>query len=136
MSATRRARLAELEPARPAGAATVAQHVARLGAACIAQGILVRDRAGADIGDDFHRLMSVRGEAGMRLDRVVIPDAQGAFTHPFRVVISGKGKMVIGVQPVIVEPAKLFEGSVFNHGDILSRSCVVANMTLSRRACR
>ncbi len=31
--------------------------------------------------------------------------------------------MVIGIQPVILEPAELFEGSVFNHGDILSRSC-------------
>ena len=56
----------------------------------------------------------------MRLDRVIIPDAQGTFAHPLRIMVAREGKVIIGVQPVVLEPAKLFEGSVFNHGDILS----------------
>ena len=42
-------------------------------AAFIAQAVLVADRAGPDIGDDFHILVGVGGEAGVRSNFIIVP---------------------------------------------------------------
>ena len=52
-----------------AGAGAHHLHVAGFGAAFVAQAVLVRDRALADIGDDLHVAMRMRRKAGLRRDR-------------------------------------------------------------------
>jgi hypothetical protein len=44
----------------------------------LARTVLVRHRALADIGDDFHVSMEMTAEAGSGRDLVVVPDHEGA----------------------------------------------------------
>ena len=50
----------------------------------VAQVVLVRDRAFADVGDDLHVRVRVRREAGLGGDGVVVPDPQRAPAHALR----------------------------------------------------
>jgi hypothetical protein len=53
-------------------------HVARFRAALVAETVLVRDRAIAHIGDDFHVRVRMRRKTAVRGDFVVVPHAQRA----------------------------------------------------------
>lgn len=76
------------------------------------------DRAFADIGNNFHVAMAVRRKACARFDRIIIPDAQLAVAHAIGIVIVRERKMVVGVQPVILERAKVGKASNTNHGTV------------------
>ena len=84
--------------------------VAGLGAAAIAQMVLVADRAAADIGDDLHVPVAVHGKAAAGLDRVVVPDPQRAEAHAVRVMVVGETEMVARLEPVDIHPAQGVEG--------------------------
>ena len=84
-------------------------HVAGAGAALVAHRILVGDRAGADVGDDFHVAVRMRRKAALRGDLVVVPDADPAPAHAGRVVIIGEGEMVAGIEPAVVGVAEAVE---------------------------
>jgi hypothetical protein len=56
-------------------------HVSGFGSAFIAETVLVRHRAFANVGDDFHVRVRVRRKARVGRDLVVVPDAQRAPTH-------------------------------------------------------
>src|SRR5262245_60544254 len=116
-----------------ANAGPCAHHlnVARLGAALVAEAVLMRDRARADIGDDLHVGMRVRGEAGMGRDLVVVPDAQGPVPHPLGVVIARERAMMLGLEPAMVGAAKRRERPLLDHGrfPLLQRSAYIAIWT-------
>src|SRR3546814_12144678 len=78
------------------------------------------DRAGADIGDDFHVAVRMRGKAGLRRDGVVVPDPQRAPAHAIGVVIAREGEMVAGVEPAVVGMAQAVEFADVDHGLVLS----------------
>jgi hypothetical protein len=82
--------------------------------------IAVPDRAGADIGDDFHVAVRVRGEARLRRNGIVVPDAQRAPAHPLRIVIIGEGEVVTGIEPAVVGVAQRVEFANVDHGLVLS----------------
>ena len=91
-------------------------HVARFGAAFVAHRIAVRDRAGADIGDDFHVGMRVGRKAGLGRDGVIVPDAQRAPVDAGRIMVAREGKMVVCIEPAVVGGAEGVEGPEFDHG--------------------
>ena len=90
-------------------------HIARDSAADIAQMVLVGDGAFPDIGDDFHVAVTVARKAGTRLDRIVIPDQQGAEAVALGMVVVGEAEVVAGRQPFIVEAPQRGEGNDFEH---------------------
>src|SRR4051794_17873630 len=98
-----------------AGAGAHHLHVTRARAALVAHRILVRDRTGANVGDDFHVTMRVRRKAALRRDLVVIPDASAPPAHSARVVIVPEGKMVAGVEPAVVGMAEASEFADIDH---------------------
>src|SRR5262245_32847828 len=106
-------------------------NVARLGAAFIAEAVLMRDRARADIGDDLHVGMRVRRKAGMGGDLVVVPDAQSPVSHPLGVVIAREREMVLGLEPAMVGAAKRRVWPPVDHGrfPLLQRSAYIAIWT-------
>ncbi|MNT19068.1 hypothetical protein D3C72_1543050 [compost metagenome] len=106
-----------------AGARAHHLHVAGLGAALVAQVVLVGDGPLADVGDDFHVLVRVRREAGLGGDLVVVPDAQLAPAHPLAVVVAGEGEMVTGIEPAVVGATQFGEGTYFDHVRV---SCLLA----------
>jgi hypothetical protein len=63
------------------------------------------DRTFPHIGDDLHVVVRVRGEALVRGDLVVVPDAQGTDAHALRIVIIREGEVVPGFQPAMVGAA-------------------------------
>src|SRR5215813_2362539 len=90
-------------------------HVTGLGAALVAERVLVGDRTLADIGDDLHVRVRMRGEAGVRRDLVVVPDAQAPMADVVRVIVAGKREVMLRLQPAMVGAAELCEWFQFNH---------------------
>src|SRR5437879_10596119 len=91
-------------------------YVARFRPALVAEAVLVRDRAFADIGDDFHVGMGMGGKAAIRLDLVVVPHPQRAVAHIFGIVVAAEREMVLGLQPAVVGAAEFCKWSEFDHG--------------------
>src|SRR5262245_4459792 len=91
----------------------------------------MRDRARADIGDDLHVGMRVRGKAGMGGDLVVVPDAQSPVPQSLGVVIARKREMVLGLEPAVVGTAERRVWPPVDHGrfPLLQRSAYIANWT-------
>ena len=106
-------------------------HVAGLGAALVAQAVLVGDRAFADIGDDLHVTVRVRREAAAGGDLVIVPDPQAAPVLALRVIVVGEGKMMTRVQPAVVGMAQTVEGTTFDH-DRISIGPVAARLREGR----
>ncbi|MNJ74708.1 hypothetical protein D3C77_716860 [compost metagenome] len=98
-----------------AGTSTHHLHITGLGAALVAQVVLVADGAFTHISDDFHVAVRVRREAAACRNQVVVPDPQVAPVHPLRVVVLGKGKMMVGVEPAMVGMAKALERAQLQH---------------------
>ena len=90
-------------------------HVTRLGAALVAEAVLMGDRALPHIGDDLHIFMRVRRKPGLRRDLVVVPDAQRAPPHALGVAVIGKREMMAGLQPAMVAAAEAVERPAFDH---------------------
>src|SRR3546814_20661923 len=76
-------------------------HVACSRAPLVAEAVLVRDRAFADVGDDFHVGLGLRRETAVRRDAVVVPDAQAAPAHSRRFVIAREREMEMPIQPTV-----------------------------------
>src|ERR1700730_16584416 len=93
-------------------------HVAGFGAALVAERVLVRDRAFADIGDDLHVGMGMRRKAAVRRDLVVVPDAKRAMIDVFRIVIVGEGEVMLRLEPAVVGAAERVEWFQCDHGDV------------------
>ena len=85
--------------------------------AAVAQAVFVRQRAGQDVADDLHVTMRVPAKAAARCDAIVVDDAQVAPAHVCRVVITGKRKTVVAVQPAVVGMAA-FGGRSFDQHDV------------------
>ena len=90
-------------------------HVARLGAAAVAEAVLVGDRAFADIGHDLHVGVRMQRKAAARRDLVVVPDPQRAPVDAVGAVIVRKGEVVPRPQPTMVGLAQTLEGAAFDH---------------------
>ena len=90
-------------------------HVAGLGAALVAERVLVRDRAFADIGDDLHVGMGMGGKAGVRRDLVVVPHPQRAVAHIVRVVVAAEREVMLCLQPAVIGAAEFCKRSEFDH---------------------
>src|SRR6185312_2880580 len=91
-------------------------HVTGLGAALVAERVLVGDRAFADIGDDFHVGMWMRREAGVRRDLVVVPHAKRAVAHVLGVIVAAEGEVMLRLQQAMVGGAAFLKWSQFDHG--------------------
>src|SRR5262249_38227490 len=98
-----------------AGSGTHYLHVPGLGAALVAEAVLMGDRTLADIGDDLHVGMGMRRKPGVRRDRIVVPHPQRAPAHALGVMIVGEREMMLGVEPAVVCSPQAFEGSAFDH---------------------
>src|SRR5262249_37106443 len=75
------------------GSRTHHLYVAGLGAAFVAEVVLMGDRTLADIGDDLHIGVRVRRKPGVWRDRVVIPHPERTPTHALGILVVGKRKM-------------------------------------------
>src|SRR3984893_953264 len=99
-----------------AGARAHHLHVARFGAALVAETVLMGDRALADIGDDFHVGVGMRGKSAVRRDLFVVPHPQGAVAHVAGVVMAAEREVVLRLQPAVIGAAEFRKWSEFNHG--------------------
>ena len=71
--------------------------------------VLMRDRAFADIGDDFHVGVGMGGKAGVRRDLVVVPHPQGAVAHIVGVVVAAEREVMLCLQPAVIGAAELLQ---------------------------
>src|SRR5690606_34759891 len=94
-------------------------HVTGFGTALVAQAVLVGDRAFTHIGDDLHVAVRVRREPAAGGDQVVVPYPQRAPVHAARIVVFGKGEVMVGIQPAMVGVAKGVEGAQLQHARVL-----------------
>ncbi|MOA25201.1 hypothetical protein D3C78_1459130 [compost metagenome] len=97
------------------GTGTHDLHIAGFSTALVAQAVLVGDSTLTYIGDDFHVAVRMRREATASGDQVVVPDPQVAPLHPLRVIVLGKGKVMVGVEPAMVGVTKALEGAQLQH---------------------
>src|SRR4029453_14226791 len=89
------------------------------GGALMPEAVLVRDRALPDIGDDLHVRVRMRGKARVGGDLVVVPYSDHAVAEALRVVIAGKGEVVLRLEPAMVRAAEGVEWSLLDHGSVL-----------------
>src|SRR6516165_7431887 len=79
----------------------------------------MRDRALADIGDDLHVCMRMRGKSRVGGDLVVVPHSQASVAETLRVVIAGEGEVMLRLQPTVICATKGVEWSLLDHGSVL-----------------
>ncbi len=92
-----------------AGPRTHHLHIACLGTALVAEVVLVRDGALADVGDDFHVGVRMGWKAGVGGDLIVVPHAQSAPAHSGWVREFAERKVVPGPEPAMVRGGELVE---------------------------
>ena len=73
-----------------AGAGAHHLNVARFRAPLVAETVLMGNRTLADIGDDLHVGVGMRGKAGVGCDFVVVPHPQGAVPHIVGIVVTAE----------------------------------------------
>src|ERR1700687_3677978 len=73
------------------------------------------ERALEDVGDDFHVAVRVHREAAATGHAIVVHDAQGAKLHMLWVIVIGKGKGEMSVQPAVVGVAALVAFANVDH---------------------
>src|SRR5258708_9260292 len=86
-------------------------HVACLGTALVAEAVLVRDGALADVGDDFHVGVGMRRKSRVGGDLVIVPYPQSAPAQSGRVPEFAEGKVVLGLQPAMICRGELIESA-------------------------
>src|SRR5450759_4037884 len=79
-----------------------ALHVAGTDHRAVAHAVLVLERALEDVGDDLHVAVAMGAEALARLHDVLVDHAQAAKPNVLRVVVIGKRKRVVAVEPAVV----------------------------------
>ena len=67
----------------------------------VSHAVLVFQRTFQDIGDDLHVTVGMGRKTFIWLDPILIDNPQVSEAHMLRVVITGKGKGVIGIQPAV-----------------------------------
>src|SRR5579859_2148150 len=85
----------------------------------VAHAVAVLQRAFEHVGDDFHVAVGMHRESASSGDAVVIHHAQGAKVHVFWVVVIGKRKGEMGVQPAMVGVAAFVAFENLDHGGSL-----------------
>ena len=90
-------------------------HVAGFGATLVAEVVLMGDCPLAHVGDDLHVAVRVCGEAGLRRDGVVVPNAEAAPVHAVGIVVAGEAEMMLGIEPAVVRTAELVVWADFDH---------------------
>src|SRR5260370_18163294 len=68
------------------------------------------------VGDDFHVAVRVHGEPAAAGHAVIVHDAQRAEMHVLRVVVIGKGKGEMGVQPAVIGVTAFVALANVDHG--------------------
>ena len=96
-------------------------HIARDRPALVAQTVLVADRPGAHVGDDFHVIVRVRRKAAVRRDHIIVPHPQGPPLATRRIVVSAEREVVMGIQPTVIGGADGAERAKFDHGKVSKR---------------
>jgi hypothetical protein len=76
----------------------------------------VRERTFEHIADDFHIAVAVRAKARAGGNPVFVDHAQIAEPHMARVVVTGKRKAVIGLEPAVVGVAAFLGFAQSHHG--------------------
>src|SRR5437870_2573973 len=92
--------------------------------AVVSHVVLVFLGALEDVGNDFHVLMRVRGEASSRRYGVVVDHAERAETHVLLVVVASEGKRVMRVEPSVVRVTTVFSFSNREHRFVPPKSFV------------
>src|SRR5687768_1607940 len=82
----------------------------------IAHRILMFERPGEDITDDFHIAMRMRAKPAATGDFVIVDHPQRAETHPLRIIIVREGEGVVTIQPAMVGVASFVCFSDRHHG--------------------
>ena len=85
-----------------AGAGGHVLEFAGLDDAAVAQGVLVFELAGDDVGEDLHGAVGVGREAAAGGDGVVVDDAEAAIAHVVGVVVVAEGEGEAGLKPAVV----------------------------------
>jgi hypothetical protein len=85
------------------------------------QAVAMGHRAVADISDDFHLRVGMRGETAVRRDFVIVPEAQ---CGPAGICIRW-GEMMLGVEPIAPITRKRVKEPAFDH-DFLREFCRVS----------
>src|SRR5262249_54873799 len=106
-------------------------HVAGLGAALVAERILMGDRTVANVGDDLHVGMRMRRKAGVRRDLVIVPDAQRAVAHVLRVIVVGEREVMPGLEPAVIGAAELCKWFELDHVMLLTGMAPGARISTS-----
>ena len=98
-----------------AAAGAHALHVAGRYRGTVADAVFVANRATHDVADDLHVAVTVHAKAGTGLDAVFVDHAQISKAHVRRVVVAGKRKRVVRLEPAVVGPAALSAKSQGQH---------------------
>ena len=92
-----------------------ALHVARPHDGGVAHAVLMLQSTGHYISDNFHVPMRVHSKAAAAEHDVIVDDAQRAEAHMLGIVIVGKGKGKVSVQPAMIGVATFFRFSECHH---------------------
>src|SRR5689334_3294614 len=87
---------------RNAGTGTHALYLAGADNRTVAHTVLVFQRTFQDIGDDLHVTVGMSRKTFFWLDPVLIDNPQLSEAHMFRIVITGEGEGVVGIQPAMI----------------------------------
>jgi len=109
----------ELAVAHP-GASAHALHFAGADGLDVAHAVAVRQPALQHVGDDLHVAVAVGAKAGAGRDPVFVDHAQIAPAHVRRVVVVGKRKRVVALQPAVIGVAT-FGAAADVHGALLGQ---------------
>lgn len=93
-----------------------ALHIARANDAGVTHGVLMFERAGKKVGNNFHIAMRVHAEAFPRRDAILVDDAERAKMRVRGIVIIREGKSVIRIEPAVIEMAALVRWTFGEHG--------------------
>ena len=96
-----------------------ALHVAGRNGTAVAHVVLVRQLTRQHVADDLHVAVAVGAEAGAGSDAVFVDDAQIAQAHELRVVVTGKGETVEGLEPAVVGVAAVLRFAKGQHDVLL-----------------
>ena len=95
-------------------------NIAGGGAAFVTQAVTMSDRSCAHESDNLHVAVRMRGEPGLTLDRVIVPDPDVAPPHTVGIMIIGKAEMMTRIEPAVIGVPKGSERTNIDHGQSLT----------------
>ena len=93
--------------------------VTRLDHRAVAHAVTVLQGALQDVGDDFHVAVRMHRKTAAARDAVIVHHPQRAKVHVRWVVVIGKRKSEMSVQPTVVGVTALVALANLNHGGLL-----------------